>query len=70
MCLRFAAIEAELYPPGWERLCEVTIGVLAVVAAVVVEGDAVGYPPRELMLEQWADEGWPRDCGIFVCTSL
>ena len=43
MCLRFAAIEAELYPPGRERLCEVTIGVLAVVMAVVVEGVAGGY---------------------------
>ena len=43
MCLRFAAIEAELYPPGRERLCEVTIGVLAVVMAVGVEGGAGGY---------------------------
>ena len=70
VCLRLAAIGAELYPPGRESLWEVTIGSLAVGAAIVVGAGAGGYPPREVRLEHVASGGWSRDCVISMWTSL
>ena len=70
VCLRLAAIGADLYSPGRERLWEVTIGSLAVGAAIAVGAGAGGYPPREVRLERVALGGWSRDCVILMWTSL
>ena len=64
--LRLAAIVVGLYPPGRERLWEVTIVSLVVGAVVAVGAGAEWYPPGEVRLERVWLVGWLADCVISI----
>ncbi len=57
VCLRLAAVGAELYPPGRERLWEVTMGSLAVGAVVAVGSGAGGSSRSEFPREEGGRPG-------------
>ena len=55
-----------LYPPGRERLWEVTIVSLVVGAVVAVGAGAEWYPPGEVRLERVWLVGWLVECVISI----